>query len=178
MLISGCKCGLHGKPLCMNHEARKRLDGCALSRKPSRLPYKPPKPYIPEVKWERKAMTIAVGFECREGFVLGADRQMSHGTAKDIGAFAHYEQKVFGHEALDFAVSICGAGNDGSFLKPFAESFLEESSEHLKKDGIGQTRSVLESSLNEFTVKIGGTPDFLSDHPKPANEGHLKTGQR
>jgi 20S proteasome alpha/beta subunit len=90
MLVEGCTCGLHGRALAMTHEARKRLDGCTLSQKPPRLPYRPRKPYIPEVKRGHKAMTIGIGFNCDNGIVLGADSQM---TRQNINKF--HGQKLF-----------------------------------------------------------------------------------
>src|SRR5450755_3767591 len=73
----------------------------------------PAKP--PQVK-RAKAMTIAAGFQCRDGIVLCADRQMSHGTANDFGSFAHFEKKVYALQSLNIGATLCGSGNDGTLI--------------------------------------------------------------
>lgn len=95
-----------------------RLPFADLLSKPSQKPHNPPK------QREIKALTIAAGFQCQEGFVLCADQQMSHGDASQAGSFANNDAKVFGCTGREFSAAICGAGIDGSYLRPAAERIL------------------------------------------------------
>jgi hypothetical protein len=79
-------------------------------------------------------LTIAAGFQCREGFVLCADQQMSHGDASQPGSFANYDRKVFGCSGRGFSAAICGAGVDGDFLRPAAERILARLMSHEREE--------------------------------------------
>ncbi len=123
------------------------------------------KPYIRRVSQSilkrPMALTIAAGFECAEGFVLCADRQMSHGTANTVGSFAHYETKVFGSAELYFAIAICGSGNDGSLTRPFAEAFFKTAvkDNNNPETDLSKIPIALEDCLNDLTTRIGAIDD-------------------
>ena len=122
-----------------------------------RKPYSPP--HREPITKRVRAMTIAVGFQCKDGFVFAADRQMSHGTAADFGSFSHYEEKVFGIDSVSFHAMLCGAGGHGNLIRSFAEAFFanlsagenEETSTYLS---LYQTCAILETTLNDFATKI------------------------
>lgn len=120
-----------------------------------RLPNRPSKPYIQPVPRKAKAMTIAASFECQEGFVLCADRLMTHGKHTDFGAFAHYEKKVFGFDDLDFAIAVCGSG-DTITMRAVSDSILSKM-ELAKRPPIS---SALEESLNDAATKLGCAPEL------------------
>jgi len=119
---------------------------------------KPPqKPHNPPKRKEVRALTIAAGFACDWGYVLCADRQMSHGTSGEIGSFASYEEKVFQTWDDDpNQAALCGAGNDGYLLHPFSEALFA----NLAKPQGETTQSIFESTLNAFAEKLNRPPDM------------------
>ena len=103
-------------------------------------------------------MTIAAALACDTGFVLCADRMMTHGKATEFGAFAHYDKKVFPLENIDFAAVMCGAG-DSLLMRAVAEEVLRKADESqpTSTDNVPQ---LLEDSLNNVATRIGGIPDL------------------
>jgi len=135
-----------------------------LPLRPSRLPFERPKPYIPLKPKGGNGMTIAVGFQCKNGFVFASDRQMSHGQATDYGGFSHYETKTFGIDSVSFSAVLTGAGNHGDLIRPFAEALfanLSEGESHETETylSIDQTRTILDATLNDFASKGNAVPD-------------------
>jgi hypothetical protein len=92
--------------------------------RPQPLPIDASRKYIPPGPKKVKALTIAAAFQCNEGFVLCTDSLMSHGGASQYGSFAHYEPKIFGIQGRLFSGAVCGAGNDGTYIRLIAEAFL------------------------------------------------------
>ena len=105
-----------------------------------RLPNKLRNPYISNLK-RAKALTIAIGLECNEGYVLAADRLITHGRPSDFGSFAHYEKKVFGTEGGTYGAAVCGAG-DANLIRPIAESFLKTLSEQSDYEFTGEVQAI------------------------------------
>jgi 20S proteasome alpha/beta subunit len=58
-------------------------------------------PQLPSVQ----SMTIAVGFVCQDGLVIGVDSEYTEGASKYSG------QKIFSFYQLNWSVTIAGAGN-------------------------------------------------------------------
>lgn len=118
------------------------------------LPYPQRKPYIP-VPHRAKAMTMAAAFECQDGYVLCADRLMTHGKHTEFGSFAHYEKKVFVLNDIDFAIAMCGSG-DTLIMRAVANSVIGK----LKDENNRPTLvSAFEETLSETTAKLGLAPD-------------------
>ncbi len=127
----------------------------------SNLPRKPYIRPVPQSAKKARAMTIAVGFECNEGFVLGADRLITHGRPNESGSFAHNELKVFKIESVDVSAVVCGSG-DAVLLRPIAESFLGkiELNKVNAQIDVSVAKQILEETLNEFSAKINSIPDL------------------
>jgi hypothetical protein len=109
-------------------------------------------------------LTIAAGFECKEGFVLCADRLMSHGTAHELGSFSHYEKKVFELSYTGVAIAICGCGPT-TLLKAVAETVLAKNAVLKDADGLvdlNGTRQILEEALQDIASKLSAVPEQLS----------------
>jgi hypothetical protein len=101
-----------------------------------------------------------VGFQCIDGFVLCADRLISHGKAGELGSFSHYDKKLFGLDCMSAAGAVCGAG-DSILIKAAAESFLDEFSAQVSiKDTLPDVIQILDNALNRVAAKIGGPPDM------------------
>jgi 20S proteasome alpha/beta subunit len=115
-----------------------------------------PSPSKPAQAKQVKAMTIAAGFQCRDGVVLCADRQMSHGTANDFGSFAHFEKKVHALQALTVGATLCGSGNDGTLIRPIADAFFKKVESYEQPVELSD---LLEDTLNEFATKLGRIPE-------------------
>ena len=118
------------------------------------LPFKQPKPYI-----RPKIMTIAASFICKDGYVLCADRLMSHGTAGEMGSFASYEQKVFftGYEDdSQTAAILCGSGMDGTLLHPISETLFRNLGQYDEE----KVPATLERTLNDYTERLGRRPEL------------------
>jgi len=98
----------------------------------------------------REAVTIAAGFRFADGVVLCADTQITYqGVAKVSGT------KIFPFE----------------FKRNGSRAVFTFSGD-LKYAKGGITKCV------RAIAKLHSSAVSLSDHPKPANEYHLKTGQR
>jgi len=128
------------------------------------FPDRPPKPYIAPLK--AKAVTIAAGFSCQEGFVFCADRLMAHGGHTDPGAFAHYEEKVFAKRGNYYCALFCGAG-ETDLLKTVKQQLWTKFSEtERENEGEGlplaSIQGILEDILAEIATKIDGVPDVSS----------------
>jgi hypothetical protein len=82
------------------------------------LPDKRQKPYSPTLK-RAKAMTIGVGFECMDGIILGADRQMT-----SPGWHKYSEKKLFHDVENERIVALIG-GDDLSLAKELWWKLLE-----------------------------------------------------
>jgi hypothetical protein len=109
--VEGCTCGLHGTALAMTHEAKNRLERCALAQgdnpnKRPALPYRPQKPYIRPVPNKAKPMTIGIGFLCGLDVIMGSDRQM---TCR--GSQKYSEKKLF-QDATDERIIAMIGGDD------------------------------------------------------------------
>jgi len=134
-------------------------------RPPILVPPNPMKRYTPVPEPVRKRntfVTVGVAFRCNDGFVLGADTQMSHGAANQDNAFAHYEPKIFDCDGRHFHAACVGSG-DGSLLRPFVGQFLENlTNEDDEHEGInlGVTKSVLEATCLDFQSQTGAIPDL------------------
>ena len=90
-----------------------------------RLSRTPIKPYIHPVKRENKAMTIGVGFECADGVIMGADRQMTlSGWHNFSGKKLFYDQK---NERI---LALLG-GHDLDLAKEFLQKLIGPSVEEL-----------------------------------------------
>lgn len=128
------------------------------------LPTVPRKRYTWPKPKEPKSLTIAARFECNAGFVLCADRLMSHGTAHELGSFSHYEKKVFELDSFDVAIAICGSGPTG-LLKAVVESVLTKNAALKDADGnidLNGTRQILEEALQDIASKLSAVPEQLS----------------
>lgn len=138
MLVQGCTCGLHGKPLAMSHEAKRRLDSCALNQKPLRLPYKLPKPYIS--RRGDKAVTIGIGLNCTEGLVFGSDSQI---TRPGLNKF--YDTKLFS-DVKDSRTLVLVGADDLTLAKEVWDKLLEYPTESHPET----THIAFETILNEM----------------------------
>jgi hypothetical protein len=130
-------------------------------------------------------VTIALGtrfFDASgtNGVVCGTDSQFT-----DTGGFKYEGKKIFNIWSEHWALSLAFAGSNASFFNPIHAAMWKVMKE-IENDPRNFTTIVekcLSSVLNDHQQQFG--EDFrvsgtriLSDHPKPANEGHLKTGQR
>lgn len=157
----------------MNEKFRPPFDN---RRKP---PY-PSLPGEPKVR-EKRIMTIAAGFRCKDGLVLCSDRLMAHGGHVDPGAFAHYEKKMFTGGGLVWAVGQCGAANDATLMRPFSQMFFaalkaqesgtpESGGVYLQPPRASSVKPTLENSLADFAAQIGQLPEmnllvgYVDDH--------------
>jgi hypothetical protein len=84
-----------------------------------RLPNKPRKPYILPANRGAKAMTIGVGFECVDGIILGADRQMTL-----AGWHKYPETKLF-YDVEDDRILVLIGGDDLSLAKELWWKLIE-----------------------------------------------------
>src|SRR6266853_217398 len=77
---------------------------------PAKLPNRRLKPYtrpIPEpVKKKATAMTIGIGFKFKDGFILGADQQMT-----SPGSHKFHDPKLFHEFRDDRCMALVGAGD-------------------------------------------------------------------
>lgn len=129
---------------------------------PKKTPFKDQKPCILPLAKRGKAVTIAVAVQCPKGVVLGADSLMSHGTAADIGSFAHYETKVHSTNGNYFAAALTGAASDAEQLRSFAGYFLPalRAAETEDAESIPNVKQILESELNNFATLVNAAPEI------------------
>ncbi|MFZ0821690.1 MAG: hypothetical protein WAM91_16615 [Candidatus Acidiferrales bacterium] len=121
-----------------------------------RKTYIRPTPKLPEKRVN--AMTIAIAFQCKDGFVFASDRQMSHGRATDFGGFSHYEAKTFGIESESFSAVVCGSGNHGDLIRPFAETVFANLGE-AENLSLEHTRTIMDATLGDLAHRNNAAPD-------------------
>jgi 20S proteasome alpha/beta subunit len=91
----------------------------SLRYKPKPIPRPTPNPPRPKLDPGRKRVTIAAGFRCSDGIVIGADTQEGTGDSKTLA-----RSKIRTIDQENYAVAFTGAASDAHYLDSTVEEII------------------------------------------------------
>src|SRR5271166_3378550 len=115
------------------------------------------KPSYPSQRNGAKAVTIAIGFECREGLIVCADRELTHGQRGKT-----YAQKIWYGQHTSLSVVVTGAG-DWKYLQPTGQEIVQ-----LLKPckSLADAKKVIRSEIRRlFKEEISIDPNLYTNPP-------------
>ena len=85
---------------------------------------------------------------------------MAHDASDNYASVPHYEKRVFSWWRWTQGAALCGVGNNGALIRPFADSFFGKLERLAEGDLVEGAYDAFEATLSEFRTKMGNIPSF------------------